>query len=221
MSIGIPRTLAAATAAATLALATPAGAIPITLDLNNGSILAGDFYTSPTMFFGPVVVQPGGGFFVDIDFLGSQRLSLTDSGSEIIEEQISIVSFRHTPDFPDVAGQQVDVGNVVVEIIDFLDTTPPLDQPNPDGPEDCLRTLINFCFAQNFGDLTDGTLSFKGLRLVFFLDPGIGQAVTFNAVRFQASANTIKIEVPEPGTLALLAAGLAGLGFIGRRKLRA
>jgi hypothetical protein len=221
MTIGIPRTLAAATAAAAFAFAAPVGAIPITLDLNNGSILAGDFYTSPTMFFDAVVVQPGGGFFVDIDFLGSQRLSLTDSGSEIIEEQISIVSFRHTPDFPDVAGQKVDIGNLVVDITGILDTTPPLDQPNPDAPEDCLRELINFCFAQNFGDLTDGTLSFKDLHLVFFLDPAIGQAVTFNAVRFQVSANTIKIEVPEPGTLALFAAGLAGLGLFRRHMRRA
>jgi hypothetical protein len=76
--------------------------------------------------------------------------------------------------------------------------------------------------TDTFGDITSWYFQFVnagGLELTSENDAGfIGDSVGINNIKYAQSAGAGQWTVPEPGSLSLLGAGLAGLAFARRRR---
>ena len=125
--------------------------------------------------------------------------------------------------------ENITVGNVLTFEYQFSNvvyTTPPnmgLNASFIDNVAPCCYSLFNAYFSSNSGWLSasidtssiaglDGRFDFRGSTF------GYENSATITIRNVAIDGRVLAGSVPEPGTLALLGLGLAGLAFTGRRK---
>jgi hypothetical protein len=206
---------AAAIAVTGLALASGAGAATVAVNHTLDLTLAG---LSPVGFTGvqgppafdevaPVALGLGDTLDLTIDFKGSQSLTLLNA------------SMMWAFAYADLQSRVTGTGQLSLldsHGVAFLTST---WKTNSEG---------DFHFGQSFtvadfaGGLP-GTLTFSGLRYVGTVEAYEAPGVTsrnYTMPAFYYDANTTVLAVPEPESVALMLAGLAGLAVSLRRKTR-
>ena len=192
--------------------------IMLTYDLHTGETNGAQTQLkSPVLAFTPTPIDSGLTLDIWIDFLGHQAIKLTENpgfapfSPSGAEEKIEVVQFFGTP----ISVGEI-VGPITVAYIGLFGD-PIRTDTAPFGPKSCISPLNGICqFLDGFGDMTDTTIAFKGIHLS--LVNATANSITFDGVQFDAIGTIVEIIVPEPTTLALFATGLAGLGFMMRRR---
>ncbi len=183
----------------------------LSLDVTRGTFVdvvdyygeSGVYWYSDIVAFEPITVNEGDILNVDFEFLAGQSLELINGTYNLGRE---IAQYRQGT--PPIANRNTSTAS-------FTGVEGDLNSPGI-FTSTSLGSFFNGTVNDN---MTDTSFAFHDIHFqtdYFSLPDGAAEVSFFQLVVAANDINTY-VSVPEPASLALLAIGLAGFGFVGKR----